>query len=305
MPAEIFDGTTARLQTAKAACAHCTVARQCLRWALTNEIEDEIWGGRTPAERRRITVAFVLDPPPILVARPNKSVAQVEPGVLSEKPIAEQLRSVRSRCPRQESCPHQTSTERHCPRSQDPHQRSGRVRDRGRLQRHVRLGEADLCGLPTGGPGCPGRPRRPARRRCPRRDPIQGCTLRHTRRLQPTPEPTGKTPATLPQANIELPADVPHSHRETRRHDRRSSSNRKMPAIRPALNERRLGEGNPSSRVTHSDVAAVAGRNMDFTAEALACCRARFGHYWKGDHALRCHWIRPFGVASLCLPSVC
>jgi WhiB family redox-sensing transcriptional regulator len=65
MPAEIFAGTNARMQTAKAACAHCTVARQCLRWAITTEIEDEVWGGRTPAERRRITVAFVLDPPPM------------------------------------------------------------------------------------------------------------------------------------------------------------------------------------------------------------------------------------------------
>ena len=43
MPAEIFDGTNARLQTAKAACAHCTVARQCLRWAITTEIKDEVW----------------------------------------------------------------------------------------------------------------------------------------------------------------------------------------------------------------------------------------------------------------------
>jgi len=70
MPAEIFAGTNARLQTAKAACAHCTVARQCLRWAITTEIEDEVWGGRTPAERRRITVAFVLDPPPMSSLRP-------------------------------------------------------------------------------------------------------------------------------------------------------------------------------------------------------------------------------------------
>ena len=95
MPAEIFDGATARLQTAKAACAHCTVARQCLRWALTNEIEDEIWGGRSPAERRRISVAFVLDPPP---GRPcpglNSPVVKVVPAILSER-RAEQPRSVR------------------------------------------------------------------------------------------------------------------------------------------------------------------------------------------------------------------
>jgi WhiB family redox-sensing transcriptional regulator len=64
MPAEIFDAGGSHVQTAKAACAHCTVARQCLRWAITTEIEDEVWGGRTPAERRRISVAFVLDPPP-------------------------------------------------------------------------------------------------------------------------------------------------------------------------------------------------------------------------------------------------
>ena len=63
MPAEIFDVATGRLQTAKAACAHCTVARQCLRWAITDEIEDEIWGGRSPAERRRLGRAFVLDLP--------------------------------------------------------------------------------------------------------------------------------------------------------------------------------------------------------------------------------------------------
>ena len=64
MPAEIFDAVGSHVQTAKAACAHCTVARQCLHWAITTEVEDEVWGGRTPAERRRISVAFVLDPPP-------------------------------------------------------------------------------------------------------------------------------------------------------------------------------------------------------------------------------------------------
>jgi hypothetical protein len=94
MPAEIFAGTNARLQTAKAACAHCTVARQCLRWAITTEIEDEIWGGRTPAERRRITVAFVLDPP-LMSSAPGRSrpVDPVGPEIPSE-PIAEPLRRV-------------------------------------------------------------------------------------------------------------------------------------------------------------------------------------------------------------------
>lgn len=94
MPAEIFAGTIARLQTAKAACAHCTVVRQCLRWAITTEIEDEVWGARTPAERRRITVAFVLDPPPMSSAPGlSRPVDPVGPGIPPE-PIAEPLRRV-------------------------------------------------------------------------------------------------------------------------------------------------------------------------------------------------------------------
>lgn len=94
MPAEIFAGTNARLQTAKAACAHCAVARQCLRWAITTEIEDEVWGGRTPAERRRITVAFVLDPPAMSSAPGmSRPVDPVGPEIPSE-PIAEPLRRV-------------------------------------------------------------------------------------------------------------------------------------------------------------------------------------------------------------------
>ena len=46
MPAEIFDATGDRVQTAKAACAHCPVTRQCLRWAISHEVEDEIWGAK-------------------------------------------------------------------------------------------------------------------------------------------------------------------------------------------------------------------------------------------------------------------
>src|SRR6478752_9182977 len=89
MPAEIFDAVGAHVQTAKAACAHCTVARQCLRWAITNEIDDEVWGGRTPTERRRISVAFVLDLPPRsradvrwpidVAAPPNPTAAPLRP----------------------------------------------------------------------------------------------------------------------------------------------------------------------------------------------------------------------------------
>jgi hypothetical protein len=91
MPAEIFDVVTGRLQTAKAACAHCAVAGQCLRWAITNEIEDEIWGGRSPAERRRLGLAFVLDLSPspdskLALAR----AAVVTPPTRSEGPPGQQ-----------------------------------------------------------------------------------------------------------------------------------------------------------------------------------------------------------------------
>ena len=37
-----------RPQTAKAASAHCPITRQCLRWAVFQEVEDEIWGRPNP-----------------------------------------------------------------------------------------------------------------------------------------------------------------------------------------------------------------------------------------------------------------
>lgn len=104
MPTEIFDGTTVRLQTAKAACAHCTVARQCLRWALTTEIEDEIWGGRTPAERRRLSIAFVLDPPTI---RSPPDLSQPVEEAVPEGPS--EVRAERPRGVRQGARPKKTS----------------------------------------------------------------------------------------------------------------------------------------------------------------------------------------------------
>jgi hypothetical protein len=97
MPAEIFDGTHARLQTAKAACAHCTVARQCLRWAITTEIEDEVWGGRTPAERRRITVAFVLEPATASSAPDLRTPVDLVVSKMPSEPRAEPPRRVSQR----------------------------------------------------------------------------------------------------------------------------------------------------------------------------------------------------------------
>ena len=79
MPAEIFDATGDRVQTAKAACAQCPVTRQCLRWAVSQEVEDEIWGARTPRERRRLSIAFVLESPggdaSVVTDKPPSAVA--------------------------------------------------------------------------------------------------------------------------------------------------------------------------------------------------------------------------------------
>ena len=79
MPAEIFDAAGDRVQTAKAACAHCPVTRQCLRWAITHEVEDEIWGARTPRERRRLSMAFVLEPPGTVASVTDKRPPAVAP----------------------------------------------------------------------------------------------------------------------------------------------------------------------------------------------------------------------------------
>ena len=82
MPAEIFDAAGDRVQTAKAACAHCPVTRQCLRWAISHEVEDEIWGARTPRERRRLSMAFVLEPPSTAASVTDKRSARrgTDPG---------------------------------------------------------------------------------------------------------------------------------------------------------------------------------------------------------------------------------
>ena len=79
MPAQIFDAAGDRVQTAKAACAHCPVTRQCLRWAVFQEVEDEIWGARTPRERRRVSMAFVLEPPSTVASVTDKRPPAVAP----------------------------------------------------------------------------------------------------------------------------------------------------------------------------------------------------------------------------------
>ncbi|MGB7860256.1 MAG: WhiB family transcriptional regulator [Acidimicrobiia bacterium] len=39
---------------AKAVCASCPVADECLTWAVESNQSEGIWGGHTPKERRRI-----------------------------------------------------------------------------------------------------------------------------------------------------------------------------------------------------------------------------------------------------------
>ena len=79
MPAEIFAAAGDRVQTAKAACAHCPVTRQCLRWAVSHEVEDEIWGARTPRERRRLSITFVLESPGADASVTDKHPSTVAP----------------------------------------------------------------------------------------------------------------------------------------------------------------------------------------------------------------------------------
>ncbi|KAF4406408.1 MULTISPECIES: WhiB family transcriptional regulator [Streptomyces] len=41
-------------EAAKAVCADCPVARQCLEWAMEVGQESGVWGGRTESERRQL-----------------------------------------------------------------------------------------------------------------------------------------------------------------------------------------------------------------------------------------------------------
>ncbi|MFO7291693.1 MAG: WhiB family transcriptional regulator [Actinomycetes bacterium] len=44
----------AAISRAKAVCAGCPVADDCLTWAIETNQDDGVWGGHTPAERRAI-----------------------------------------------------------------------------------------------------------------------------------------------------------------------------------------------------------------------------------------------------------
>ena len=44
---------------AKAVCATCPVADECLSWAIESNQAEGIWGGHTPRERRRIRRSWI------------------------------------------------------------------------------------------------------------------------------------------------------------------------------------------------------------------------------------------------------
>jgi WhiB family redox-sensing transcriptional regulator len=44
----------AAISAAKAVCAGCPVAAECLTWAIETNQTEGIWGGHTPSERRRL-----------------------------------------------------------------------------------------------------------------------------------------------------------------------------------------------------------------------------------------------------------
>lgn len=44
----------AAIATAKAVCATCPVAAECLTWAIETNQTEGIWGGHTPKERRSL-----------------------------------------------------------------------------------------------------------------------------------------------------------------------------------------------------------------------------------------------------------
>ncbi|MEV5819246.1 WhiB family transcriptional regulator [Micromonospora haikouensis] len=58
--AELFFpvGTTGpallQAEQAKAVCRRCPVVDQCLQWALTNGVDDGVWGGMSEDERRAV-----------------------------------------------------------------------------------------------------------------------------------------------------------------------------------------------------------------------------------------------------------
>lgn len=53
-PAMFFPSDGAGVERARAICASCPVATQCLEYALAEHIDHGVWGGCSERERRRI-----------------------------------------------------------------------------------------------------------------------------------------------------------------------------------------------------------------------------------------------------------
>lgn len=47
------DSDEVGVREAKAVCAHCPVREACLQYALSNRIQEGVWGGASESERRR------------------------------------------------------------------------------------------------------------------------------------------------------------------------------------------------------------------------------------------------------------
>ncbi len=57
---DIFlSGVSSRIEKAKAICATCSVVKNCLAFAISNEdFEPHVYGGMTGAERRRVALTI-------------------------------------------------------------------------------------------------------------------------------------------------------------------------------------------------------------------------------------------------------
>lgn len=50
-----FASTSGNFNSARATCVRCTVATECLTWAIDNDETDGMYGGLTPEQRDRLT----------------------------------------------------------------------------------------------------------------------------------------------------------------------------------------------------------------------------------------------------------
>ncbi len=54
-----LSGVASRIEKAKAICATCSVVKNCLAFAISNEdFEPHVYGGMTGAERRRVALTI-------------------------------------------------------------------------------------------------------------------------------------------------------------------------------------------------------------------------------------------------------